>query len=372
MNFEKSKKKLELINLWISNKYLFLFDWFKNIKNKDFSKIDANTFKKIMRFVSVCFIIFISYSFFQIYVPLNPNSNEIVTYTIQKGWGNNEIANELKNLGMIRSSYFFQLYTFFSFNHAGLQAGKYALSSNMSTYKIVKKMISGDTKKDRFVIYEGWSVEDIGKYLESRELCTKEEFKLLTEKNYELEFEFLAGRPTNANLEGYLFPDTYEIFEGQICEDIIKKMLINFGNKLSKEIQAEITSQNKTIFEIVTMASLLEKEVRSLEDKKIVSGILWKRLDAGMPLQLDATINYITGRNDSSVSIKNTKIDSPYNTYKYKGLPRGPISNPGMNAITAALEPTKTDYWFYLSSAGKTYFSKTFQEHSANKTMYLK
>jgi UPF0755 protein len=298
-------------------------------------------------------------------------SDETISYTIQKGWGNDDIAKELKNLGMIRSSYFFQLYTFVSFNHTELQAGKYTLSPRMSIYKIVKKMASGDTKKDRFVIYEGWTVADIGEYLESRELCTKEEFSVAIEKNYELEYEFLVGKPNDVGLEGYLFPDTYEIFEGQICEDIIKKMLTNFDNKLTPEIRTEIQSQHKTIFEVITMASLLEKEVKSLEDKKIVSGILWTRLDIGMPLQLDSTINYITGDSYPSVSIKSTKIDSPYNTYKYRGLPKGPISNPGMDSIIATLEPTKTDYLYYLSASGKTYFAKTLQEHATNKAKYL-
>ena len=345
-------------------------DWLNYLRSRDFSKIDIKTFKKIMRITSAVLLLIVLYFLFQIYVPLHPTSQETIVYTIQKGWGNDDIAKELKSLGMIRSSYLFQIYTFLSFNHTELQAGKYTLSSSMSIYKIVKKMASGDTRKDRFVIYEGWNVADIGEYLESRELCTKEEFAAATEKSYELEYEFLVEKPDDVGLEGYLFPDTYEIFEGQTCEDIIKNMLTNFDNKLTPEIRAEIQAQNKTIFDVITMASLLEKEVRTLEDKKIVAGILWKRLDIGMPLQLDSTVNYITGGNNPSVSIKNTQIDSPYNTYKYPGLPKGPISNPGMDSIIATLEPTKTDYLYYLSD-GKTYFSKTLKEHNANKAKYL-
>jgi len=361
MNFEKYKNKIQ---------NLFSLNWLQNLQDKDFSKIDIKTFKKMSKVTSILVILFLLYSFFQIYVPVNPMSDETISYTIQKGWGNDDIAKELKNLGMIRSSYFFQLYTFVSFNHTELQAGKYTLSPRMSIYKIVKKMASGDTIKDRFVIYEGWTLEDIGEYLESRDLCTKEEFTEATEKNYSLEFQFLEDKPEDLNLEGYLFPDTYEIFEGQTCDEIIEKMLTNFGNKLTPEIQAEIKSQDKSVFEVITMASLLEKEVKTLEDKKIVSGILWKRLKVGMALQLDSTVNYITDGNDPSVSIKNTKIDSPYNTYKYPGLPKGPISNPGMDSIMAALEPTESPYWFYLSD-GKTYFSKTLEEHNANKAKYL-
>jgi UPF0755 protein len=143
-------------------------------------------------------------------------------------------------------------------------------------------------------------------------------------------------------------------------------MLANFGKKLNPELREKIAVQKKTIFDIVTMASLLEKEVITLDDKKIVAGILWKRLEIGMPLQLDATVNYVTGKNDPSVTIKDTTIDSPYNTYKYKGLPKGPISNPGIDSIIATIYPKKTNYWYYLTD-GKTIFSETLQQHNTAK-----
>ena len=118
------------------------------------------------------------------------------------------------------------------------------------------------------------------------------------------------------------------------------------------------------------MASLLEKEVRTLDDKKIVSGILWKRISIGMPLQLDCTVNYVTGKSDASCTVKDTQTNSLYNTYKYRGLPKGPISNPGIDSITAAIYPTQTNYLYYLS-AGKTIFSETLQQQDAAKAKYL-
>jgi len=361
MDFEKYKTTI---------KNLFSLNWLQGLQNKDFSKIDAKTFNTAMKLIGICFVLIALYSFFQIYVPLNPVSHTTITYTVQKGWGNSDIAKELKSLGIIRSSYFFQLYTIASFNHTELKAGVYVLSPNLSVYKIVKKMAGGDTIKDRFVVYEGWSVGDMGEYLESRGLCTRTDFIKASEEDYSAEFKFLEDKPKDVNLEGYLFPDTYEISGAQTCQDIVRTMLANFEKKLTSEIQTEITTQKKSIFEIITMASLLEKEVKTLEDKKIVSGILWKRLDVGMPLQLDSTVNYVTGGSSPSVSINETQIDSPYNTYKYKGLPKGPISNPGLDSIIAALEPTKSSYWFYLSD-GKTYYAKTLEEHAANKAKYL-
>jgi len=343
-------------------------DW---LRYTDFSKMDIKTFIKMSKITGLILVLILLFSLFEIYIPLNPVSHETITYTVEKGWGNNDIAKELKSLGIIRNSAFFRLYTFLSFNHTSLMAGKYSVSPDMSIYQIVKKMTSGDMIKDRVVIYEGWGIIDIGEYLESRGLCNSEDFSKSAAENYSAEFGFLRDKPEGISLEGYLFPDTYEISGNQNCEDIIETMLANFEKKLTPEIQEEISNQNKTIFDVVTMASLLEKEVKTLEDKKIVSGILWKRLSAGMPLQLDSTVNYVTGKSNPSVSIADTKTDSPYNTYMYAGLPKGPICNPGIDSIIAALDPIKTSYWYYLSD-GQTHYAKTLEEHAANKAKYLK
>jgi UPF0755 protein len=148
-------------------------------------------------------------------------------------------------------------------------------------------------------------------------------------------------------------------------------MLSNFSKKLNTGLREQIISQKKTVFEIITMASVIEKEVRTMDDKKIVSGIFWKRLETDMALQSCATVNYITGKNDPGVSLKDLEIDSPYNTYKYRGLPKGPISNPGLDSILSAIYPDQSKYWYYLStSTGKIIFSKTFAEHRAAQAKY--
>ena len=185
--------------------------------------------------------------------------------------------------------------------------------------------------------------------------------------------------PKNLSLEGYLFPDTYyfrkeEGGDGKEgIKNFVKLMLTNFDKKLTPALRTEIERQKKSIFEIVTTSSLIEKEVRTFDDKKIVSGILRKRLKTGIPLQIDATIVFITGKKTTEISIEETKIDSPYNTYKYKGLPLGPIANPGIESIIAALYPESSEYWYYLSAPdGKTIFSRTLEEHNIAKFKYLK
>jgi len=193
-------------------------------------------------------------------------------------------------------------------------------------------------------------------------------------KDFSSNYVFLKSKPKNISLEGYLFPDTYEVAYGEELEDIVEKMLDNFDKKLSQRLRnLGITKQGKTVFEIITMASLIEKEVKSLEDKKIVSGILWKRINAGIGLQVDATVTYITGKKSTRVSKQETEIDSLYNTYKYRGLPLGPISNPGLESIEAATYPQSSDHWYYLSAPdGETIFSKTLEEHNIAKAEHLK
>jgi UPF0755 protein len=328
-------------------------------------KISVTFLKKAAAVAGIFFGVFAFIFFFEVYIPRNSNSNETITYSVEKGWSTDKIANDLQKMGLIKSSYFFQLYTTLSFQYSRLQAGDYELSPRMSTYEITKKMARGDSLKNRIVILEGWDIADIDKYLESKKICKNEEFESLVKKDYSSEFDFLNDKPKSMSLEGFLFPDTYDITDKSTCEGVLNMLLANFNQKLTSDLRLEISTQKKTIFDVVIMASLIEKEVRTMSDKKIVSGILWKRLKVGMPLQLDATINYITGKSDPAVSIKDTFISSPYNTYRNKGLPKGPISNPGINSILAALYPTETKYWYYLTD-GKTIFSETYKQHKAN------
>ncbi|MBI2582856.1 endolytic transglycosylase MltG [Candidatus Azambacteria bacterium] len=183
--------------------------------------------------------------------------------------------------------------------------------------------------------------------------------------------EFL-GLVQLRRLAGRLFPDTYRFFLDSSAEDIVSRFLANFERQLTPELRAEILRQGKTAEEVLTMASLIEKEVRGPTDRAIVSGILWKRLALGIPLQVDATLAYITGKKDTRFSQAETRIESPYNTYLYLGLPPGPIANPGFESIQAALYPAPSPYLYYLSAKdGTTIFSRTLQEHNLAKARYL-
>ncbi len=322
----------------------------------------------------VLFFVALAVVAWEIYVPKSLAASPVIPYAIQKGMGEEDIAFQLEAGGIIKSSFFFNLYVVATGQHSKLQAGKYTISLSMSIDTIVKKFVSGDVVKEKIVLFEGWNAKAMGQYLESQDLYHKKDFLDAAKKNFSREFLFLRSKPKDLSLEGYLFPDTYYVNDGESVDDFLRQMLYNFDRKLTPDLKIEIAAQHKTIFQIITMASIIEKEVRSPQDKKIVSGILWKRIANNIPLQVDSTVNYATGRSDARVAVKDTFIDSPYNTYKYKGLPLGPISNPGLDSILAAMYPKKTDYWYYLSADGssKTIFSKTFEEHAAAAAKYFR
>ena len=316
------------------------------------------------------------------YAPGSLGTKPEVIYEIKSGSGYEQITKDLEMRGIVKNGWFFRIYVLISGNYSKLQAGKYSISPSMSASQIAQKFAAGDVIKNNITIIEGWKLEDIASYLESKQLATKKDFLDLTNpsassgqaKDFTDTYDFLKDKPKNLNLEGYVFPDTYQFNGSQTLEDLLKGILGNFDKKLTVDLRKEIANQHKSIFEIITMASIIEKEVQSLVDKKMVSGILWKRQKVGVPLQVDATINYITKKSDPGVKIKDTQIDSPYNTYKYRGLPLGPISNPGMDSILAAIYPVKSDYWYYLSANGngKTIFSRTLEDHAIARAKYLK
>jgi len=332
-----------------------------------------NEKQKYLNFsIGLLAILTVSYFATLIYMPLNkPLEAKIIT--IEKGQACKETSIELKNNGLIGSSSAFYFYSILTNKYRKIQAGDYLLSSQMSTHQILKIITNGETAKKTLTFIEGWGIEEIGNYLESKEVCTKEEFLNATnDKKWADQFSILKDKPETLSLEGYIFPDTYYVNIKATANDIVESSLKELQSKITNQMIDDIKKQDKTVFEIITMASVIEKEVRTLEDKKIVSGILNKRLDIGMPLQVDATVLYAMNQTKEKIYIKDTKIDSPYNTYKYRGLPLGPISNPGIDSINAAIYPTTTNYLYYLSAKdGKTIFSKTLEEHNFNKAKYL-
>lgn len=243
---------------------------------------------------------------------------------------------------------------------------------------------------DRSVtLIEGWNSQQIADKLATSQLgFSADDFLQLAgypKKNYQSltinkwpqdfsdNYDFLRDKPKYVGLEGYLFADTYRFRPSSSPEEVVIKLLDNFGRQLNTKMRQDIENQGKTIYQVVTMASLLEKEVRSEKDMKIVSDIFWRRIKNGQRLESCATLAYILSENKPQYSYEETRIDSPYNTYINDGLPPGPIDSPSLKALKAAIYPTSNNYNFFLTRPdnGETVFSRDFEEHKANKAKYL-
>ena len=314
-----------------------------------------------MKKYSILLLLILLFLVLVIFLPKGFDSGKEMFFRIEKGQGSKEIALNLEEKELIWFGPFFRAYVLVIGVSDKLQAGTYQFSPSMNLFTIVKKLASGDIAKEEITIIEGWNLRDIGFYFENKGMFQAEEL-------WEL-----VGFPLDPqSQEGYLFPDTYLIRRDTSLEEIVNQMLANFNKKTANLIE-QIEKQNRTMTEIITMASLLEKEVKTKEDKEIVSGVLWKRLKTGIPLQVDATIVYISGQKTIKISKEDTQVDSLYNTYFYYGLPPGAICNPGLESILAAVYPKDSQYWYYLSTLeGETIFSKTLEEHNIAKAKYLK
>jgi len=244
--------------------------------------------------------------------------------------------------------------------------------------EVRQERLTAKAPQNSITFLEGWNNRDIAQYLEKNQITSSADFLVGAKKFDASNYPDLASKPQTQDLEGFLFPDTYFIpknppADKNISEVIIKKALDNFTQKITPEMLAQAQNQNMSLYQIITLASIIEKESGgNQDDRKTIAGVFYNRLKAGMPLESDATVSFITDA--SPISGADTQIDSPYNTYKYKGLPPGPICNPGLNSILAALYPAASDYFYFLTipQTGRAVFAVTYDEHLKNKAEYLK
>jgi len=297
-------------------------------------------------------------------------------FVIQSGESVQQIADNLESGNLISKACLFKFYVWKEKLANKLQAGNYELVATMTIPEIANLFIDGKIKSDqiKITIPEGFLNKEIDERLASNNLIKKDEFiEFDINNNLDLEkYEFLKDKPSDVGLQGYYFPDTYIYYQNSSIENIVEKMLINFDQKLTPDLRIEIKKQNKSIFEIIILASIVEKETGFTKDMGKVASVFQNRLDIGKALESDATINYITSSGRSQSTYDDLKIDSPYNTYKYPGLPPKPISNPGIEAIKAAIYPEETDYFYFLTNKnGESFFSVSYDEHLRKKAKYL-
>jgi UPF0755 protein len=330
---------------------IFLKSWYEKAKIYVKSQRKALPYAILAFFVAV--ILCLSYIFLYS-APKNFPVGDVLT--IHSGDSLQSITVDLKNKHIIRSELVFRSLVILFGGEKRVIAGEYLLTKRQGSLPLARRFVDGKFGIDtiKITIPEGWNIFQIGDYLEKNLIkFNKNEFLSLAK-----------------NDEGYLFPDTYFVSMSAKPSDIIEMMKQNYEEKISAI--AQIGTSKKPVKDIITMASILEEEALP-KDRQIVAGILWKRLVLGMPLQVDSTFSYINGKNTYNLTLDDLKIDSLYNTYRYKGLPPGPISNPGVDAITAAATPIKSNYLYYLTERdGTIHYAKTFAEHVQNKEKYLK
>lgn len=299
------------------------------------------------------------------WAPAGPDAEQ--HFTVRSGETISSIANNLQTDKLIRSAWGFKLYLKLT-GKVIVQPGIYQLSPAYWLPRVANTIASGSTANVTLTVPEGYTLEQIAELAASKEVAAKDEF-LATAKSFPPDYDFLKYKPAANSLEGFLFPDTYRLIKGNATE-AIRMMLDNFEIKYSSDIKPEL--RDKNLYEVLIIASLVEKEAKTQVDREQIAGVLYNRLAKGMKLDVDATVRYAINDWKKALTKEDLSIDSPYNTRRYAGLPPTPICNPGLAAIKAALNPPKSDYYYYLTDyQGVTHYAKTLQEHANNKLKYL-
>lgn len=300
--------------------------------------------------------------------PVNPHAPYSREIRIERGASTSHIASLLEREDLIHSALVFTLIVRLTGQAPNLQAGVYRLQSDMPLVEILKALLRGIVMTDTITIPEGFTVKEIGHLFQERLLSKEREF-------YQALDRALSERPTISEkytmkphlhyLEGYLFPDTYQFSHESPLESLLSTMVRNFYNKVEQyTIEERAEELGLSLHQVVTIASLIEKEAKKEEERPLISGVIHNRLRIGMPLQVDATVLYVLPERKEVVLYRDLEVDSPYNTYQVGSLPPGPIGNPGLSSLLAAIYPQSTDYLYYVARRdGSHIFSRTYQEH---------
>lgn len=316
--------------------------------------------------------------------PVDPNSEQAIQVEIPMGSGLSKISTILEEHGIVKNATIFKYYAKFK-NQSNFQAGQYTMTQSMTLDEILESLKTGKVYREPLLsitIPEGLTLGQIGQIVDKHTEFTKDEFmELVNNQEFiqslmsaypELFTEEILAENIRYPLEGYLFPATYAIYEEDFTLDELITMMVSKTNDVINEYQGLIDEKEMTVHQLLTFASLLEEEATEKTDRETIASVFYNRLEIGMPLQTDPTVLYALGEHQERVLYKDLEVQDPYNTYVNKGLPPGPIANAGVTSIEAALNPTETDYLYFLADKqGNNHFAKTFEEHKINKSKYL-
>jgi UPF0755 protein len=319
----------------------------------------TNIAKLFLSIVTLCILGGCALGYFAFTLNKAPtNFQSPTSFTIEPGEGVKTITTNLENAHIVRSKTLLYFVLTLRYDTKSIKASTYIFDKPLSTTEIAKKLVTGDFDTDliKFTHIEGERATDIALHAQA------------TLTNFDTQHFLERAVP----LEGKLYPETYLIPKTFTADELVDLMLKTFNEKTAA-IQAKMESYTLTPQEILILASILEREANSPESMRVVSGILQRRLKEGIRLQADASIEYVLNKPLKELAPKDLEIDSPYNTYRVKGLPPTPIGNPGLEAITAVIEPTPSEYTYYITDTeGTFHYAKTYKEHLANVAKYLR
>ena len=301
-----------------------------------------------------------------------------VVFVVEPGDVAGDIALRLKRWGLITDAELFRQLAHYQEADSKLEAGRYELRANMTMGEIIEALQHGRLEEIAVTVPEGWRAEQIAEMLAEEVGVDVDQFLDLVQGG-PFDHEFLQGRPPEATLEGFLFPDTYLLPVQPTALDIIERMLADFDQRFTVEMRQAAAEQEMTIYQVVTLASIVEREAVVAEERPIIAGVFLNRLAEGMSLESCPTVQYALGYQEDADQWWKTpvmleefdQVNSSYNTYLHRGLPPGPICNPGLASIQAVLEPVETDYLYFLAKGDDSHaFAKTFEEHLQNQQKY--
>ena len=342
----------------------------KTIKGKR-KNLSNLTYWMLILGISLILSAMIIYSFNEVFSLVKPDI--VATVHIPEKASTSQVSAILKKERIIGSRLLFGLYNTFADDNKEYKPGDYELSAQMDYREITSKIKRTTPTRDvtKVTIPEGYTFLQTIDILDEKLDCTKEEL-LAAAQDENLDFSFLEEQDSDVlyRLEGFLFPDTYEFYKDEDPLNVLSRMLKNFDKKLDDDLRTLVQDSEYSLNELITIAALIEKEAKMDNEREIIASVIYNRLadSANFPyLQVDASLLYTMAEHKPVLTNEDKEIDTPYNTYKNKGLPPGPICSPGLKSIVAALAPDETNYYYYnAKSDGTHYFSKTLEEHNAN------
>jgi UPF0755 protein len=301
-------------------------------------------------------------------------TGQSVPFIVKSGATWTDVADQLQQQGLISSALVFRLQVRLTGSNGSLEAGTYTLKQGMTTDQIISVLENATPPVAVAVRFtEGWRMEQEAAQLEKQSVVTASDFLSIT-KSQSATFsdDFLTDRPAGASLEGYLFPDTYEFLQKDKASDVVTKILDNFGQHVTPAMRDQAKAQGHTLYQVLIVASIVEREAAVPSERSLIAGVYWNRLKLGQCMCADPTVQYALGQPSNwwpqlTAEARTLAPDSPFNTYNHLGFPPGPICNPGLASIQAALKPTGDYLYFVAKGDGTHIFSHTLQEQTQNQ-----